>query len=151
MSQRRVLVLAAMVLVAGLQACSQPQTPEQQIIGVIRDMEALIENGERRPFMNHVDETFHGQGGYFDHPRLNAWLIIQFRRNYRLRAQLFPISVRVTDEISAIASFNALVTGGKGLLPERGQMLAITTEWRRTDGEWRLIAAQWQEIDLSLK
>ncbi len=151
MSQRLLAAsLASLLLAAGLGACSKPLTTQQQIIAVIRDMEARVEKGERRPFMNHVAESFHGQGGYFDHQRLNAWLLVQMRRNDRLRAQLFPISVSETDEFSAEARFNMLVTGGDGWLPERGQMLAIRTEWRKIDGDWQLIAAEWQELDLNL-
>ena len=53
----------AALLITGLFACSKPLTVEQQVIAVIREMEARIENGERRPFMSHVTEDFEGQNG----------------------------------------------------------------------------------------
>ena len=49
----------------------------------------------------------------------------------------------------ANAQFQILVTGGGGLLPERGQLFAVKTYWQRIDGDWMLIKADWQAVRLT--
>ena len=39
-----------------------------------------------------------------------------------------------------------LVTGGGGLLPERGQLFAVETHWRRIEGDWMLTEANWEAV-----
>ena len=60
-------------------------------------------------------------------------------------ATLGPVEVELRGDADAVARFNMLATGGSGgLLPERGQVYAVETGWRRVDGEWRLRSARWQ-------
>ena len=61
-----------------------------------------------------------------------------------MRAQLFPISVRLLNAEEAIAEFNALLTGGRGLFPKQGRLVHFETVWRLVDGEWQLLAADWK-------
>ena len=127
----------------GLAACGAELTVEQQIIATIREMEARIEAGERRPFMEYIAEDFSGQDGRFNRDQVQALLITQLNRYQRLQAQLFPIEVVETGEEAASAHFKALVTGGPQWIPESGQMYSFETHWRRVDGEWRLYEATW--------
>jgi len=141
-------VTASLLLLAGLQACSPPLTVEQQIIAVIREMEARIEDGERRPFMEHVAPEFAGQDGLMDRDRLNAMVLYQLHRNQRLHAQLFPISVVELEPERAEADFHALVTGGPGWIPERGQVYQIETRWQLRNEEWLLVSASWKPVQV---
>jgi len=146
---RHTLVLPALLaMCAGLFACGEKMTVEQQIIAVIRDMEASIEAGERRAFMAHISEDFSGQNGSMNREQVRALMIMQLNRYQRLQGQLFPIQVIETGAGTASAYFKALVTGGPNWIPESGQVFAFDTQWRRVDGEWVLTAADWDPMPL---
>ena len=136
------------VLLAGLAACGEQLTLEQQIIATIREMEARIEAGERRPFMAHVSEDFSGQNGSMNREQLRALMIMQLNRYQRLQGQLFPFAVIDLGEGGASAHVRALVTGGPNWIPENGQLFDFDTYWRRVDGDWLLHAANWEPVPL---
>ncbi len=148
MSGRSLLPVLALLLLAVLGACGKPLTVEQQIIATIREMEAKIEAGERRPFMEHVAEDFQGQGGSMTREQVRALVLFQLNRYQRLRAQLFPIHVTETGEDTAAASFRALVTGGPNWIPESGQVFDFDTRWRLVDSDWLLYSASWDPTPL---
>jgi len=145
---RSSLLILVVLLLAGLSACSQPLTVEQRIIATIREMEAKVENGERRPFMEHIAEDFTGQGGALTREQTRAMFIYQLNRHERLQAQLFPIHVTESSENTATADFRALVTGGPNWIPESGQVFDFETHWRLVDDEWYLYAASWTPVAL---
>jgi len=136
------------LLLTGLSACSQPLTVEQRIIAVIREMEAKVEGGERRPFMEHIAEDFTGQDGAMTREQTRTLFIYQLNRHKRLQAQLFPIHVKHTSENTATADFNALVTGGPNWLPESGQVFDFETHWRLVNDEWLIYSANWTPVPL---
>jgi hypothetical protein len=148
MMGRRLLLSALLVLLGAVVSCGQQLTVEQQIIATIREMEARIEAGERRPFMAHISEDFSGQGGSMNREQLRALMIMQLNRYQRLQGQLFPIRVEDQGDGSARANFRALVTGGPNWLPESGQVFEFDTRWERVDGDWLLIAADWDPVPL---
>ena len=133
-----------LLLVYILAACSPALTVEQQVIVVIRDMEARIEAGERRPFMEHVSAEFAGQNGAMTRDQLNALVLYQLHQHQRVHAQLFPIHVTAGIPGEAEARFGALLTGGPGWLPDNGQVYDFITRWRHQDDQWVLISAQWK-------
>jgi hypothetical protein len=142
------IIGAALALLAALSSCERPMTVDQQIIATIRNMEASIEAGERRAFLEHVSEDFSGQNGSMNHDQLRAYVIFQMRRYQQLQGRLFPIDVEDRGDGRAVAWLPALVTGGAGWLPESGQVFEFETEWRRVDDEWLLTAANWDPIPL---
>jgi outer membrane murein-binding lipoprotein Lpp len=135
----------ALLLVSG---CGQELTVEQQIIAVIREMEARVEAGERRPFMTHIHPEFTAQNGAMNRDQVRALLVTQLNRYKRLQAQLLPIRVEQTGADEATARFRALVTGGPGWIPESGQVYAFESRWLRVDGDWLLLAADWDPVPL---
>lgn len=136
-------LLAAACLVAG---CGDEPSVEQQIIGVITEMETLAEAGERRAFMNLVDDDFQGQQGRMARDDFHRFMVLQWNQNQRLYAQLFPIHVEPVDNDLARARFRALITGGRGLIPERGELYQIETTWRRHGSDWLLVEANWVPV-----
>jgi hypothetical protein len=134
-------LLIAVSLLLG--ACADEPTVEQQIIAAIRQMEEFAENGERASFMGMVAGEFDGQLGSLSKFEFQRLMIMQWNRNSRLHAQLFPISVRDLGSGLASAEFNALITGGRGLIPKRGEFYAIKTQWIKEDGDWLLLKAEW--------
>jgi len=148
MTHHRLLPPAVLILLGVLASCGKQLTVEQQIIATIREMEASIEAGERRPFMEHISEDFSGQGGRMNREQVRALMIMQLNRYQRLQGQLFPIQVEATGEDTASANFRALVTGGPNWIPESGQVFEFYTRWRKVDGDWLLTAADWDPVSL---
>jgi len=143
---KRIFRIAFGLVLFALASCSPPLSVEQQIISVIRDMEARIEAGERRPFMEHVAANFTGQQEALTKDQLNAFVLLQLHRHQRLHAQLLPIQVIAFGPEEAEARFRALVTGGAGWLPESGQVYEVETRWQRQDDEWLLTSARWKPV-----
>lgn len=137
--------LAGLLMMA---ACSQPLTVEQRIIHTIREMEAKIENGERRPFMEHIAEDFTAKNGRMTRDQVHALVVFQFKRFESIRGRLFPIEVIEAGPETAEARFRALLTGGPDWFPDAGQVYDFETSWRLEEGEWLLAAANWKPVDL---
>lgn len=149
-SALRRLALATLILLACLMlsACGNEPTVEQQIIASLESMEADAEEGRFLDFMQHVSRDFKGQQGALSRQDFQRYLMIQVNETRRIYANFFPIRVEgkaeVVGEPRATASFKLLVTGGKGLLPERGRLLDVKTGWVREGGEWLLTSADWE-------
>lgn len=137
-------VLTAMLLVG----CGEKLTVEQQVIATLRNMEAAAEEGLHLEFMGYVSDAFGGQQGSMDRREFHRFMIFQINENRRLQAQFFPIFVNETGEDAASAKFRLLVTGGAGLLPERGQLFEVETQWLRDGSNWLLTEANWESVRL---
>jgi len=138
-------VVAGLVIALLLGACGGKEpTVEQQIIAAVLEMERRAEAGERAAFMDMVAGEFDAQLGTLTRDEFRRFMVMQWNEHNRLRAQLFPIAVRELGEGMAAADFNALITGGRGLLPDSGELFSIRTRWIRIDGDWLLAAAEWE-------
>jgi hypothetical protein len=133
-------ILLALAVLAG---CGREPTLEQQIIAAITEMESYGEEGRRGDFMAMVHDAFTGQGGVMTRDEFRLFMILQWNQNQRLQAQLFPIHVTDLGQDQASARFRALITGGRGLIPERGQLYEISTVWVLEGGDWLLLNADW--------
>lgn len=127
-------------------SCSKELTVEQKIIGTINAMEALAEEGNRRGFMSMVSEDFQGQLGVLNKDGFFRFMIMQWNVNQRIYFQLGPIHVWSDTPGMADAEFSGLVTGGRGLLPERGQFYQFRTRWVQDGNDWLLIEAEWKPV-----
>jgi len=137
---------ASLCLALCLGACSPEPSADEQIRAVIGQLEAHGEAGERRAFMALVAEDFSAQQGSLNRDEFRALLIIQWNRYRRLSAQLGPLSVNVSSKTEAEAHFQALITGGQGLIPENGQLYDIHTRWRKVGDDWLLSGADWKPV-----
>ena len=133
-----------LLLVLLLAACGDEMTIEQQIIATIEEMEQRAEAGERAAFMEMVAGDFSGQLGSLTKFQFQRLMIMQWNQHNRLHAQLFPIFVRELGPGMAAADFNALITGGRGLLPESGELYSIETHWMLDGDDWLLVSAEWE-------
>ncbi|MGH8034455.1 MAG: hypothetical protein ACREO9_04460 [Lysobacterales bacterium] len=139
----------ALVLFGMVASCGSERTVEQHIIGLISEMEIQVEAAERRAFMAHVAEDFQGQDGATTRDELNAMVLFQLNQHRRLQAQLGPITVTSATPGTADASFHVMLTGGGGWIPDTGQVFQVTTHWAGRDGDWKLVTANWQAVDVA--
>jgi hypothetical protein len=140
------IVLAA-CLAVWLCGCAEERTIEQQIIAVITEMEENGEAGRRAAFMERIHDDFAGQKGQMLREDFQRFMVLQWNRNQRLEARLFPIRVTDDGNQQASARFKVLVTGGRGYIPERGQVFEVFTIWQMHDGDWLLLRADWEPVD----
>jgi hypothetical protein len=142
------LVFGAMLAALLLPGCGEKLSVEQQIIATLRNMEYAAEEGQHLEFMSYVTDSFGGQQGSMGRREFHRFMIFQINQNRRLQAQFFPIYVQEISEEKASAHFRILVTGGAGLLPERGQLFEVETQWLRDGGDWDLSRADWEPVHL---
>ncbi len=131
-----------------LTACDEELSIDQQIIATIRNMEYAAEEGEHFEFISYVADSFSAQQGTMDRREFHRFMIFQINQNRRLQAQFFPIYVQETGEGMASAHFRILMTGGGGLLPDRGQLFDVETHWLRDGSDWKLEKADWKVVRL---
>ena len=141
-------VFGVMLALMSLAACNEKLSVEQQIIATLRNMEYAAEEGQHLEFMTYISDSFGGQQGSMDRREFHRFMLFQINQNRRLQAQFFPIYVKEIGEGSAAAYFRLLVTGGAGLLPDRGQLFEVETQWQRDGGDWLLKGADWEAVQL---
>lgn len=139
-------ILGALIL----SGCAEKLSTGQQIIAALENMEQAAEQGHHLEFMTYVADDFSGQSGALNRRAFHRFMIFQMNENRRLQAQFFPIHVQEKDDTgSATARFKMLVTGGAGLLPERGQLFEVESGWVRDGTDWLLRSAEWQPVDMA--
>lgn len=137
-------LVSSLVLTALLAGCGTPPPAEQRILETLTEMELALEAGEVGKFLDPIAEDFIAENRALDRAALG--LLVRRERLARSRIAItrFEPEVRLHGDDRATAAFQALATGGSGLLPDEGQLWRVETSWRLDDDEWRLIGASWQ-------
>jgi len=140
-----------------LPACSgKPFNYPESLRQQINALELAFNNGETKVVLDAVAGDFHSE--YFPERRqLKLFMLRQRQKHSRLTMRSGPAVINVQfstenlTDITASASFQSLLTGGGGWLPDSGQFYQFDTRWRWRDGaaegeEWELVFAQWNEV-----
>ena len=148
------LILSATLL---LPACTdKPYNYSESLRLQINAMEIAFNQGESDTLLDLVAEDFHSD--YFPERRqLKLFMLRQRQKHSRLTMRSGPAIIKIqipaqhTAVITATASFQSLLTGGGGWLPDSGQFYQFMTHWRWRENadegqEWELIHAQWNEV-----
>lgn len=134
--------LLALVLLLPV-ACGQRPDPEQALRETVSALEQAMNERDAAAIGARLATDFAGPDGMDAQQarRLAGGLFLRYRTT---RVQLSSPKVtlhgsdRATVELQAV-----LMGGGEGLLPESGQLYAVTSGWRMEQGEWRLLHASW--------
>ena len=130
------------LIVLALAACSR-EPPEQRLRQAVADMQQAVEQGRPNDFMANVADDFIGNGG-LDRDCLQRLLRAQLLLNAKVGVSSGPLTVTMQRQ-SATVEFSVLLTGGDGrLLPQRGQLQQVRSNWREHDGRWQLHGAEWE-------
>jgi hypothetical protein len=139
---RWVVALLLLILLTGCK-----QTPsEEQIRSILQDMSAAVAEGNPRAFLEPLAEDFAGEIWQLDRRGARLLLLREMRAHERLRARLVDVQVELASEDRARATFQAVLTGGSGLLPQDGGWYRVQTGWRKTNGDWEMINAAWERV-----
>ena len=140
---RALFLVAVSAFLVGTLGCSRP-SDEQQIRAGMAEMQAAMEAGDPAGFMQHVADDFVGASGEFDREALHNLLRAQALANSRISISTGPVDVELQED-RATATLSVTMLGGSGRwIPERGSVYRISSGWRKFDGDWLCISAQWE-------
>lgn len=140
----RVTILYAAVGLAALwlTACSE-ENDADQISRAISAIEQGIEEKSSGSVLDYLAEDFRTENG-MQRKQIQGLMFYQFRRYPRIELLITNQNIRVQGE-QADVTLDALVMGGKTLIPERGNLYAISMRWHRDQGEWLLSRIKWRK------
>ncbi|MDT8408502.1 MAG: hypothetical protein RQ741_02765 [Wenzhouxiangellaceae bacterium] len=134
--------LAALLIIV-LGACDAPLDDEQRLLRTLDQMAEALEQGHAGDFMDSIADDFIAGNGGLDKRALRLLLMRERMARQRVRTRRFDTVIEFIGENRARAGFQALATGGTGLVPNEGQLWRIETGWRRDGDRWLLISADW--------
>lgn len=141
---KRVAYWAACLLASlcfSLTGCSKPP-PEQALRESIGKLEQAALRKDSSEFFEYFAEDFSGSEG-LDRESFRRYVQLIWLQNKDVGVQMGPLDVKLMDD-RATVDFTVALSGGKGLLPERGQIFQVQTGWRLEGDDWRLISASWK-------
>jgi hypothetical protein len=142
LSPGRVLLLA--LLCGWLTACSE-NPDEARLLERLNTLETALQDKKSDAVLDLLTDNFTtGEGQTpVDVKRL---LLAHFLRNQNIGVMRTGTEVSLDDSYrdQATARFQALVTGGEGLLPERGRQFQVESRWLFQNGDWYLDRLEWK-------
>ena len=128
-----------LLLTAG---CSKPPPGEEALRAALDETVAALESRDLATAMSNVSEDFEidrseGTLGY----QATRTLLMHSLRRYRnvsitltnVQVDIDPVKLDEAD-----VSFNALLTAGRGWMPEDGNLYRVTSRWVHDDS-WRIV------------
>lgn len=125
------------VLAAG---CSRTP-PEVRLRASMAALQSAIERRDPSQVEDLLADDFIGPDG-LDRAGARQLAQLMFLRHRNVGLAIGPLEMDAGDSHASVR-FTAAVTGGEGVLPERGQVYDVETGWRLEGGEWRLVNARW--------
>lgn len=133
------------VMLGGLVfACGQPVSDETRLRQAVADMEKAAEARQLRSILNYLADDFRGNKVYRK-ANIGGMLLLQFQRNQQVHVFLHITSLKIRAERAQLHCDVLLAGHDQGVVPERARVLTITSDWRKRDGEWRVIRATWRD------
>lgn len=134
-------LLVTMMMVVG--GCSR-SSDEQQLRDAIQTMQQAIEERHPSDFMHFVADDFTAPDNGMDRRQLHDLLRLQVLRNERIGVSLVTRELSINGRRATVTLTATLTGSSGGWLPERGSIYSVTSGWRKDDGDWKLIQANWQ-------
>jgi hypothetical protein len=145
----RPLLVGALFVTLLLCACAR--TPdEQRIREAMTAMQHAMEAHHPKDFLAYIDTDFVGNGGsgseaIFDRAGLANLLRVEVLRNDSVGVTMGPIDIEMQGDRATAHVVTTFTGGSGGLLPEHGAIYAITSGWKKVDGNWRCYNATWSQ------
>ncbi|MFZ1390812.1 MAG: hypothetical protein WAS23_04395 [Dokdonella sp.] len=109
-------------------------------------MQDAVEAGRPADFMAFVAEDFTADSGAVDRQGLHNLLRLQVLGNAHIDMRLVSTGTEMFES-RANVTVVAVFTGGNGRwLPERASSWRIVSGWRKHDGDWQCVNAQWEPV-----
>lgn len=141
------LLVALLVALCGcLVACSE-NPDETRLLQRLDALETALQEKQADTALDLLTDRFStGRGETRDDIR--RLLLLHFFRNRNIGVVRSQTEVTLDEADSGQASirFHALVTGGEGLLPDRGRQFRVESHWLFEEGDWYLDRLEWQPL-----
>ena len=135
---RVVALLAAWSVLA---ACAA-DPPEQRLREAMGGVQSAIEQRDAAALSTHLAEDFIGPDG-MDRDGARRMARVLLRRYRNVGVTLGPPDIELRDGHAAVR-FNAVMTGGSGVVPQSARVQEVVTGWREEGDRWRLTSARWE-------
>jgi ketosteroid isomerase-like protein len=134
-----------LLLVFGfLAACSEPVPDETRLRQAIAQMEKAAEAKQTGPILDYLADDFLGNKVYRK-VNIRAMLLLHYRQNQHIHVYLRIAELTIQGQQAKLTCQVILAGRGEKLVPERGRVLVIHSNWQKRDGEWRLVKAHWRD------
>jgi len=127
-----------------LSACSEPIPDETLLREAVAEMEKAAEAREAGPILAYLADDFIGNQ-VLRKANIRAILLLQFRQNQHVQVLLRITELHISAQQAQITCHVLLVGRDGEIVPERGRVLVIQSNWQKRDDQWKLVRAQWQD------
>jgi len=141
--RRALLVGACGLATAGLLPACTRSDPERELRKALQGMEGAIRERRSADFMSHVAEDFIQPSTGLDRAGVRRLVAGTLLANPNILLAVTVRELRLNGD-RAVVRLTVLATGGRGMLPERGQAWDVTTGWRLEAGRWRVYSGDWK-------
>ncbi|MFZ5600936.1 MAG: hypothetical protein ACOY7J_00660 [Pseudomonadota bacterium] len=129
-------LLALLVVLCGLMAACSKNPDEARLLQRLDALETALQEKQADAVLDLLTDRFTtGRGETRDD--VKRLLLLHFFRNRNIgvvRSQT-DVTLDEADPVQASIHFHALVTGGEGLLPERGRQFRVESHWLFEKGD----------------
>lgn len=132
------------LLLSLLTACSEPASDEQRIADAMEQMQQAAGNKQLRSLMLFFHDGFRGKQK-MNKADLQGRVFFHFRHNPRVRVYVSNTTIQVRDGHARV-NCHLLVTGSQNVMPDKGRLYRVESDWRKEKGEWRVGGADWEDI-----
>ena len=136
------------ILFGSLNFCSETPPAEEQIRTKINQGKQAIENLNPDELEDVLAPEFEIRTGSknYDLNLIQKTMKLYAFRKQKVNIALGPLQIEMDPYNTQLASMktSALITGGRGLLPEDGRLYHVKTKWRLFDDEWLLTHLSWE-------
>lgn len=139
--QIKSLMIATLLILCA--ACARP-SDETRIRDALAAMQKAVEDGMPADFMTHIGEDFTAEAGALDQTGLHNLLRAQALTNAHIGVTFSLVEVDLQGDRATVRLTVALTGGNGRWIPERGSIQRIESGWRKQDGDWRCINAEWE-------
>ena len=134
-------LLLPVLLVMCVVGCARTP-PEEALRDTVAALQVAIEQRDAAAVEALLAEDFIGPEG-LDRQGARRLAQATFLRFRDVGARLGPLDVSLQGDHARVRG-TAVVTAGAGGLPSEGQVYVFQTGWRRADGDWRMVSAEWR-------
>ena len=129
--------------------CSEPSLPaEQQILNNFEEAKTAVEQLNSQKLREILADDFEiiGARQPYDYELIKKTMaLFRFRKQ---KVNIIFSSTTVTldkynTQLAALES-TALITGGRGLIPEDGRLYKVKSQWRLYDEQWKITKLSWE-------
>lgn len=132
------------LVLSWLTGCSESVPDETRLRQAISAMEQAAEAKQTRVILDYLSEDFLGNKVYRK-ANIRGMLLLHFHQNQHIHVYLRIVDLVVKDGLAFLTCQVILAGQDEKIVPERGRILVIDSDWEKRDGEWRVVRAHWKD------